>query len=60
MDVMQDKDKKMEVVIRDLYFFGNLLTMKYEVIKMSYRFFYWGLLLSVTSYFIIYLFNYYL
>lgn len=50
---MQDNDKKIEAVIKDLYFYGNLLNMKYRLIKLSYRSFYWGIVLSVVSYIII-------
>jgi len=53
MGVLQDKDKKLEAVIKDLYFFGNLLNRKYKLLKIAYRFFYWGLLVSVLSYLII-------
>lgn len=53
LDTMADGDKKMEAVIKNLYFFGNLLCMKYKLLKIAYRMFFWGILLSVISYFII-------
>jgi len=58
MKVMEDNDKKREAVIKDLYFYGNLLTRKYKLIKISYRIFFWGILSSVVSYvFILWLIN---
>lgn len=57
MDTMQDNDKKVEAVIKELHYFGNLLTRKYKLLKIGYRCFYWGIVLSVTSYFIILLLN---
>ncbi len=57
MNTMQDNDQKLEAVIKDLYFFGNLLNRKYKFIKMAYRFFYWGILFSVFSYLVILLIN---
>jgi hypothetical protein len=53
MKVMEDNDKKREAVIKDLYFYGNLLTRKYKLIKIAYRIFFWGILSSVVSYVII-------
>lgn len=53
LDTMADGDKKIEAVIKNLYFFGNLLCMKYKLLKIAYRVFFWGILLSVISYFII-------
>jgi len=57
MNTMQDKDKKMEAVIKDLYYFGNLLNRKYKFLKTAYRFFYGGILSSVISYLVILLLN---
>lgn len=51
--VTQDDDKKREALIKNIYFFGNLLNRKYKLLKIAYRVFFWGILLSVTSYLII-------
>ena len=53
MNTMQDNDKKVEAMIKELHYFGNLLTRKYKLLKTAYRCFYWGILLSVVSYLII-------
>lgn len=53
LDMIHDNEKKMEAVIKDLYFFGNLLNMKYKLIKIAYRIFFWGIVISVSSYFFI-------
>jgi len=50
MNTMHDNDKKVEAVIKELHYFGNLLTRKYKLLKTAYRCFYWGIVLSVTSY----------
>jgi hypothetical protein len=53
LDTMHDNDKKIDAVIKELYFFGNLLGAKYRMMKIAYRFFLWGVLVSITSYLII-------
>lgn len=53
LDTMGDNDKKMEAMIKNIYFFGNLLSMKYKLMKIAYRVFFWGIVLSICSYFII-------
>jgi hypothetical protein len=50
---MHDNDKKMEAMIKEIYFYGHLLSMKYRLMKVAYKFFYWGMAISVVSYFII-------
>jgi hypothetical protein len=57
LNTMQDKDQKMDAVIKDLYYFGNLLNRKYKFIKTAYRFFYWGIFISISSYLAILLIN---
>jgi hypothetical protein len=52
LHTMEDNDKKIEAVIKELHYFGNLLTRKYKLLKTAYRCFYWGILLSVASYLI--------
>ena len=53
LDTIHDNDKKMEAVIKDIYYFGNLLNTKYKLINIAYRIFFWGVVVSVTSYFFI-------
>ncbi|MEO6613682.1 MAG: Pycsar system effector family protein [Chitinophagaceae bacterium] len=57
MNTMQDNEQKMDAAIKDLYYFGNLLNQKYKFIKTAYRFFYWGILVSIFSYLVILLIN---
>ena len=59
METLHDNQKKLDAMVKDLYFFGNLLNVKYKLIKMSYRIFFWGLLAAVTSYIVILVINYY-
>ncbi len=49
-DSMLDNDKKMDAVIKDMYHYGNLLTTKYRMLSIAYRFFSWGISLAVISY----------
>lgn len=56
LDTMQDNDKKLDSVIKDLYFYGNLLNRKYELMKIAFRFFYIGIALAILAYLIILLF----
>lgn len=53
MLTMGDEDKKMDAIIKDLYYYGNLLGMKYKLMKLGYRFFFYGIMVSVVSYLII-------
>jgi uncharacterized membrane protein SpoIIM required for sporulation len=50
---MEDNDKKLDAVIKELHYFGNLLTRKYKLLKTAYSCFFWGVVLSVVSYLII-------
>jgi hypothetical protein len=54
---LTDNDKKLEALIKELHFFGNVLTRQYKLMKISYRFFYWGLSLAVLSYLVILMFT---
>jgi heme exporter protein D len=56
-DTMKDKEKKMDSLIRDLYFYGNLLHIKYRLLGIAYRLFSWGIFLTVFSYLLILLVN---
>lgn len=53
MATMKDNDEKLDAMIKELYYFGNLLTRKYKLLKNAYRCFYWGMVASVASYLII-------
>ncbi|MDX2045371.1 MAG: DUF5706 domain-containing protein [Chitinophagaceae bacterium] len=55
-EVMQDDILKMDAVIKDIYFYGNMLAQKYRLLKAAYHIFSWGILLAVTSYLAIILF----
>ncbi len=57
LTTMHDNDKKVNAVIKELYFFGNLLNMKYKLMKVAYHFFIWGVLVSITSYLVILFFT---
>jgi len=45
-----DDSQKMESFIKELYFYGRLLTIKYKLLKKAYYFFSWGILLAVLTY----------
>jgi hypothetical protein len=50
LDTMHDNDKKVDAIIKELYFNGNLLGTKYKFMKIAYQFFVWGVSLSIVSY----------
>jgi len=55
---LTDDTQKMDAFIKELYFYGRLLNMKYKLLKMAYRFFLWGIVLAVLTYiFILVMFN---
>lgn len=49
-DTMLDDHKKMEAVIKDMYHYGNMLSIKYKMLGIAFRFFSWGMSLAVLSY----------
>lgn len=51
-DTMENDDKKMEAIIKEMYHYGNLLTIKYHLLHLAYRIFSVGILLSVVTYLI--------
>ena len=53
MSTLNDNDKKIEAVIKELHYFGNQLTRQYKFLKVAHLCFYWGIALSVVSYLII-------
>jgi hypothetical protein len=48
-----DDTQKMDAFIKELYFYGRLLNMKYKLLKIAYYFFLWGIVLAVLIYIII-------
>ena len=57
LNTMEDNDKKLDAMIKELHYFGNLLTRKYKLLKIAYRCFYWGIVVSVASYLIMIMFT---
>jgi hypothetical protein len=45
-----DNTLKMDAFIKELYFYGRLLTIKYKLLKVAYYFFTWGIVLAVLTY----------
>lgn len=45
-----DNAQRMDAFIKELYFYGRLLNIKYKLLKMAYYFFSWGILLAVLTY----------
>ncbi len=48
-----DETQKIDAFIKELYFYGRLLNMKYKLLKIAYYFFLWGIVLAVLIYIII-------
>jgi hypothetical protein len=53
INTMEDNVKKRDAIIKELYYYGNLLNMKYTYIKASYKSFLWGSIVSITTYLLI-------
>jgi hypothetical protein len=53
MTVAGDNALKLDAILKEMYYFGNLLTRKYKLLKIAYRAFYWGLTIAVLSYLLI-------
>jgi len=49
-EVMADNEKALDAVLKDLYYYGNLLNIKYKLIRHAYRIFTIGMFLSIASY----------
>jgi len=47
-----DDTQKMDAFIKELYFYGRLLNMKYRLLKIAHYFFLWGIVLAVLVYII--------
>lgn len=50
---VMDDTQKMDAFIKELYYYGRLLTIKYKLLKVAYYFFTWGILLAVLTYVIL-------
>ena len=48
-----DNAQKMDAFIKELYFYGKLLTIKYRLLKVAYYFFTWGMVVAVLTYIIL-------
>jgi hypothetical protein len=53
LTMLHDNGKMLDAKIKEIYFFGNLLEAKYKLMQVAYRFFIWGVLISITSYLVI-------
>lgn len=51
--IMMDNTQKMDAFVKELYFYGKLLTIKYKLLKVAYYFFTWGIVLAVLTYVIL-------
>ena len=47
---LTDDTLKMDAFIKELYFYGKLLNIKYRLLKIAYYFFLWGIVLAVLTY----------
>ena len=47
---LTDDSLKMDAFIKELYFYGKLLNIKYKLLKIAYYFFLWGIVLAVLTY----------
>jgi hypothetical protein len=55
---LTDDTLKMDAFIKELYFYGKLLSIKYKLLKIAYYFFLWGIVLAILMYiFILIMFN---
>ena len=52
---LDDDQEKRNAIIKELYYYGNLLNEKYKFIEFAYRSFSWGIVIAVASYLVIYL-----
>jgi hypothetical protein len=49
-ETMEDNEKKKEAIIKEMYYYGNLLTVKYRLLHLAYRIFSAGMVLTMVSY----------
>ena len=52
---LDDDQEKRNAIIKELYYYGNLLNEKYKFIEFAYRSFSWGVVMAVVSYLVIFL-----
>ena len=50
---LTDDTLKMDAFIKELYFYGRLLNIKYRLLKIAYYFFLWGIIVAVLIYIVI-------
>jgi hypothetical protein len=55
-ETLDDDQKKRDAIIKELYYYGNLLDQKYKCIEYAHRAFFWALVTTLVSYLVIYLF----
>lgn len=55
-ETLDNDYNKRDAIIKELYYYGNLLDEKYKCIERAYRVFLWGIVIAVISYLIIFLF----
>jgi hypothetical protein len=53
MITLDNNDKKLEAVLKELHYFGNQLARQYRFLKVANNCFYWGMALAVVSYLLI-------
>ena len=53
-EIMEDNDKKKEAIIKEMYYYGNLLTIKYRLLHFAYRIFSAGMILTMISYLLVF------
>lgn len=52
-EIMNDSDATYEIMVKDIYYAGTyLLQTKYKYIRLAYLYFFTGLIISTTTYFI--------
>lgn len=52
-EIMNDSDATYEIMVKDIYYAGKyLLQIKYKYIRLAYLYFFTGLIVSTTIYFI--------
>jgi hypothetical protein len=57
VETLDDDHKKRDAIIKELYYYGNLLEEKYKCIEKAYRAFLLGIVISIGSYILIFVFN---
>lgn len=55
VETLEDDQKKRDAIIKELYYYGNLLDEKYRNIEKAYRIFLWGIVATIISYLVVFL-----